>query len=130
MKKEILSAVASYREELVRFTSELVGIPTENPPGHFYRDCVEAISAKLGELGLDSRIHDVIPASGNEFLRFHLEDEEVELPVVAWVVQQDGLRPVIPWKSKAVTWSYFETANTEAGNYVEFIKIGSGLTDG
>lgn len=59
MKNEILSAVASYREELARFTSELVSVPTENPPGHFYRDCMETIGGKLDELDLDYHIHEV-----------------------------------------------------------------------
>jgi succinyl-diaminopimelate desuccinylase len=79
MKKDILSAVTSYREEMVRFTRELVGIPTENPPGHFYRDCVDAIATKLGELGLECRVHRVrrpSPESGDDdtlLPRFWLE---------------------------------------------------------
>jgi acetylornithine deacetylase/succinyl-diaminopimelate desuccinylase family protein len=59
MKDAIQSAVASYRDEMIRFTRELVSIPTENPPGRFYRECIEAVGRKLGELGLEHRIHQV-----------------------------------------------------------------------
>lgn len=65
MKSNILSAVSSYNEEMAEFTRDLVSIPTENPPGHFYRDCVEAIGRKLGELGLTHEIHEV-PAVGEK----------------------------------------------------------------
>lgn len=52
-KNLILDAVASYRDEIVDFTTALVAIPTENPPGKAYSACVEAIASKWREIGLD-----------------------------------------------------------------------------
>lgn len=59
MKKRILGALSGYREDIARFTSELVRIPSENPPGAHYRQCIEAVGAKLQELDLPYQVREV-----------------------------------------------------------------------
>ncbi len=49
----VLARVEQARDELVDFTAELIRIPTVNPPGENYRDCAEAIGARMGATGLD-----------------------------------------------------------------------------
>jgi succinyl-diaminopimelate desuccinylase len=55
----IIDAISSYRDEMLDFTKTLVSIPTENPPGTTYLACVEAITGKLHEIGLDSTVLEV-----------------------------------------------------------------------
>jgi len=57
--QRILDAVREVRSEMGEFTKTLVAIPTENPPGRDYRACVDAIAAKLSEMGLPSRIEEI-----------------------------------------------------------------------
>jgi len=64
VKERIIKALASYHEEISQFTQKLVAIPTENPPGTSYRECIEAISAKLRELEISHRIHEVREPEG------------------------------------------------------------------
>jgi succinyl-diaminopimelate desuccinylase len=57
MSSQIQQAVATYRDAMVDLTSELVAIPTENPPGSRYRDAITLICRRLSELGFnDTRI--------------------------------------------------------------------------
>src|SRR5215472_15535961 len=49
---------------MVDFAKQLIAVPTENPPGRFYRACVDLIAAKLDEIGLPStviEVPDVVP---------------------------------------------------------------------
>lgn len=46
------ACVRSLRNEMIEFTSELVAIASENPPGTAYPDCVRAIESKLRALDL------------------------------------------------------------------------------
>lgn len=41
---------------MTAFLADLMRHPTENPPGRGYRVCLEAIAAKLSELGFESRV--------------------------------------------------------------------------
>jgi succinyl-diaminopimelate desuccinylase len=50
--KALDMCVRSLRTEMIEFTSELVAIASENPPGNAYRDCVCAIESRLRMLGL------------------------------------------------------------------------------
>lgn len=50
---------------MAAFTERLVCVPTENPPGRHYRECLDLIAAEVSALGLDSRIID-IPSPGVE----------------------------------------------------------------
>jgi succinyl-diaminopimelate desuccinylase len=44
-------AIESRRDDLVALTQELIRIPTLNPPGESYRECCDAIAARLKPLG-------------------------------------------------------------------------------
>jgi acetylornithine deacetylase/succinyl-diaminopimelate desuccinylase-like protein len=46
----------SCREEWLRFTQDLIRIPTENPPGLRYSECAEAMRAELRRLGLSVEV--------------------------------------------------------------------------
>src|SRR5260370_34276572 len=48
--------IDSYRDEMLRFTEELVRIPTENPPGARYRECAEVLRRELERLGLPAEV--------------------------------------------------------------------------
>ncbi len=48
----LADAIAADRDSILDFTKELVAIATENPPGAFYKPCVDVIAAKLAEIGL------------------------------------------------------------------------------
>ena len=52
MSREIDACVQGLRGEMVDFTSELVAVASENPPGSGYPDCVRVIASRLGALGL------------------------------------------------------------------------------
>lgn len=56
--------VRGLRHEMVDFTSELVGIASENPPGNGYPDCVRAIESRLRALGLPCEVVKYRPAKG------------------------------------------------------------------
>jgi acetylornithine deacetylase/succinyl-diaminopimelate desuccinylase family protein len=55
----IVDAASSYQEEMADFTRELVSIPTENPPGAAYQECVSAIEQRLHALGLEYTVLEV-----------------------------------------------------------------------
>ena len=47
----VLTEVERTTDEVVGFTSDLIRIPTVNPPGEFYEDCARFIGEHLGRLG-------------------------------------------------------------------------------
>ncbi len=49
----VLAEIERAVEELVDFAAELIRIPTPNPPGANYRECAEAIGARLSAWGMD-----------------------------------------------------------------------------
>jgi hypothetical protein len=53
-KKEFLDKVDSLRDKLVALTRQMVGIPSENPPGD-ERAISELVSRRLDSLGFDAR---------------------------------------------------------------------------
>ena len=66
LKNKIIATVSMYQDDILQFTQKLVTIATENPPGVFYKPCVDAIQNKLIELGLDCEIIKVpTPELGN-----------------------------------------------------------------
>lgn len=65
MNNRIIDLVDLHRAEIMKFTKELVSIPTENPPGRYYRECVELIEHEMKRLDLDYRILEV-PVSSND----------------------------------------------------------------
>lgn len=54
-----MAATAARRSEMIDFLSELVAIPTENPPGAGYPACVKAIAKKLRQLKLECEVLDI-----------------------------------------------------------------------
>ena len=67
MKSLIQDEIKSYRDEILDFTKALVAIPTENPPGRAYSQCVELIAQELRELGVSSK---VVKITSGEFPRY------------------------------------------------------------
>jgi len=57
----VLATIDAAAAEIVAFTSELIRIPTINPPGERYPECAEAIGRRLKACGFDVAYH---PAEG------------------------------------------------------------------
>lgn len=49
-------ALDAYKESLLTFGRDLVGIASENPPGSHYRECMDRIRLELDRLGLAYRV--------------------------------------------------------------------------
>jgi len=65
----VLDAVDAATAEIVSFTSELIRVPTVNPPGEHYAECARMIGKRLEECGF--RV-DFLPAEGStEHTRAH-----------------------------------------------------------
>ena len=52
-RDRVLAAVEASADELVAFTSELIRVPTINPPGEAYPDCAALIGSRLAACGFD-----------------------------------------------------------------------------
>jgi succinyl-diaminopimelate desuccinylase len=57
----VLDAVDEAAPEIVTFTTELIRVPTVNPPGDHYPECAQLIGRKLEDCGFDV---DYLPADG------------------------------------------------------------------
>lgn len=88
----ISSRVESMQDELVSFLKDIVRIPTENPPGRYYRECAETIGNKMSEFGYDVKYFDV-PAERLGELAPHGEG----LPRVSVIGRLEGKnkRPIL-----------------------------------
>jgi succinyl-diaminopimelate desuccinylase len=53
----VLAAVDSLTDEAVAFTSDLIRIPTVNPPGDLYEDCARFIGETLARCGFEVEYH-------------------------------------------------------------------------
>jgi succinyl-diaminopimelate desuccinylase len=62
--QELDASVRGLRNEMVDFTSELVGIASENPPGNAYPECVRAIESRLRALDLPCEVVKYRPRKG------------------------------------------------------------------
>ncbi|MFC1724748.1 M20 family metallopeptidase [candidate division KSB1 bacterium] len=58
-KNLILEAAAKDQAKILEFTKKLTAIATENPPGSFYKECINSIAAELSDLGLDYEIIEI-----------------------------------------------------------------------
>jgi succinyl-diaminopimelate desuccinylase len=58
----VLDAVEAAAPEIVAFTSDLIRVPTVNPPGEHYADCARLIGDRIGSFGFDV---DYLPAEGS-----------------------------------------------------------------
>ena len=69
VRERVLAAVDALAEEVVDFTSELVRLPTVNPPGEGYEECARVIGDRLGRGGFAV---EYLPAEGRpEHTRAH-----------------------------------------------------------
>ncbi len=65
----VLGAVDQAAGEIVAFTSDLIRVPTVNPPGEAYEDCARLIGDRLAACGFEVEYH---PAEGRpEHTRAH-----------------------------------------------------------
>jgi succinyl-diaminopimelate desuccinylase len=69
VKQKIREKIRDYRPEWVATLSELVSIPTANPPGQAYRQCVDYLSRRLEEWGID---HEIISVPDGQHPRFSI----------------------------------------------------------
>lgn len=72
MKDQILNKLGQLRNEIAAFTNELIKIPTENPPGRSYKECIRLIERKLAGFGLETRITEVETFPDSSHPRFYL----------------------------------------------------------
>jgi succinyl-diaminopimelate desuccinylase len=49
----VLAAVEACADEIVAFTSDLIRVPTVNPPGDEYEPCARLIGDRLADCGFD-----------------------------------------------------------------------------
>lgn len=52
---DIRSKVISCRQQIIRTLSDLVSIPTSNPPGESYQECVDYLSCLLSKWGIEHK---------------------------------------------------------------------------
>jgi len=65
-KNLLQKRIGLHREEIIRFLSDLVSIPTTNPPGEFYEVCAKYISRRLSGWKIEHRL---IRISGGRYPR-------------------------------------------------------------
>ena len=53
----VTAAVDAVADELVTFTSDLIKVPTVNPPGEAYEDCARLIGDRLAACGFEVEYH-------------------------------------------------------------------------
>jgi succinyl-diaminopimelate desuccinylase len=51
---DVLDCLAAHKARMLDGLSALIRIPTENPPGNYYRECQEELLRQLQELGLEA----------------------------------------------------------------------------
>jgi len=56
----VLAEVEAATDEIVALTSDLIRLPTVNPPGAGYRECAQLIGARLGAMGMDVAYVDAV----------------------------------------------------------------------
>jgi succinyl-diaminopimelate desuccinylase len=68
-RQRVLREIDGLRDEVTAFTSELIRIPTVNPPGDAYEDCARFLGRRLAAIGFEVEYH---PAEGRpEHTRTH-----------------------------------------------------------
>ncbi|NIM94502.1 MAG: ArgE/DapE family deacylase [Anaerolineales bacterium] len=70
VKNRIRERITQMSDRIVDLTCRLVAIPTENPPGRSYAECVELIEAELDALDLPYEVIEV--PGGGEYPRYVL----------------------------------------------------------
>lgn len=69
IKKEIKKRIKEYRQLIIDTLCELVAIPTSNPPGSYYKQCVDYLSSELKDWNVDHRI---ITVPDRDYPRFSI----------------------------------------------------------
>jgi succinyl-diaminopimelate desuccinylase len=64
LHRQLDTCVRELRDEMIDFTSELVAVASENPPGSAYADCVRVITSRLRALGLPCERLPYVPRRG------------------------------------------------------------------
>jgi acetylornithine deacetylase/succinyl-diaminopimelate desuccinylase family protein len=63
-KRALAGAVDRHRDAILAFTRDLIRVPTENPPGRHYGECVDRIRAEMDRLGLPCRVLEAPAGAG------------------------------------------------------------------
>ncbi|MBU7031793.1 MAG: ArgE/DapE family deacylase [Theionarchaea archaeon] len=69
--------MTSHGKDIIEFTKELIQIPTVNPPGEHYEECILVLEKKCDQLGLETSIINcdglpaIIGGGGRGILHFH-----------------------------------------------------------
>ena len=66
---DIRSKVISYRLQIIKTLSDIVSIPTSNPPGQSYKECVEYLSRLLSEWKIE---HKTVRVPCGDYPRFSI----------------------------------------------------------
>jgi acetylornithine deacetylase/succinyl-diaminopimelate desuccinylase family protein len=67
--------IAEKRGEMTAFLSELIAVPTENPPGRSYEAGLQVVARHLQKLGFESRVEPVPGGVRDEHPRFWLSSD-------------------------------------------------------
>ena len=67
-QRVLAKALDAHRNDILTLASDLIGIPSENPPGNQYRECAERIRSELDRLGMACQV-----VEGYNLLGFHGE---------------------------------------------------------
>jgi acetylornithine deacetylase/succinyl-diaminopimelate desuccinylase family protein len=59
MKESILKTLEEQKTELLSFTKNLIEVPTENPPGRSYKECIYLIEKELNTFNLETEIIEI-----------------------------------------------------------------------
>jgi len=68
-KEKVSRIIRDKREQIISTLSDLIAVPTENPPGKSYRECVDYLSERLSEWRIDHRI---VSVPNEDFPRFSI----------------------------------------------------------
>ncbi len=68
-KEKLRDKIKEYHQQIIDMLCELVAIPTVNPPGQSYRECVDYLSSKLKKWEIEHRL---ISVPDGKFPRFSI----------------------------------------------------------
>lgn len=69
LKQCIIKNCANVHDDIIRFTQDLVKIPTENPPGKYYKECVEIINKQLQKFNFPTQLVHVHTSPNDSYPR-------------------------------------------------------------
>ncbi len=59
LRADLERALAAHKDAILSFSQDLIRIPSQNPPGCHYRECVDRIRLELERLGLPAEVVEV-----------------------------------------------------------------------